>query len=134
MKDAEELAAGNEDPAGSKLETFATAVCCIDGRAQEPVMAFARSRFGAGFVDMVNKPGAVATADDAIRSAVAISMKAHRSLGIVVSAHSDCAANPVPDETQKEQCRALARELAAEWREVEVVPVWVPIPGELEVL
>ncbi len=134
MKDSVELGSGNQGSAGADLETFATAVCCIDGRAQEPVMAFARGRFGAGFVDMVNKPGAVATADDALRSAVTLSMEAHGSLGIVVSAHSDCAANPVSDETQKEECRVLARELAAEWREVEVVPVWLPIDGELEVL
>jgi len=115
-------------------ESFATAICCIDGRVQEAVTEFARARFSARWVDMATKPGAVASADESIHSAVTISMRVHKSRGIVVSAHSECVANEVNDEEQKSQCRALARALAQQWSEVEVVPIWVPIGGKVEVL
>jgi len=123
------MSQGQENP-----ESFATAVCCIDGRIQAAVTEFARERFDAKWVDMVTKPGVVASADESVHSAVAISVRAHASRGIVVSAHAECAANGIADEEQKKQCRALARDLAERWSDADVVPVWAPIGGKVEVL
>ena len=114
--------------------TFATAVNCMDGRVQIPVMAFAKARFGVEFVDMVTEAGAVADINQGVRRHVEISVQAHASKGIVVAAHADCAGNPIPDEEQKEQCREAARLLQSDWPELEVIPVWVPMDGHVKIL
>ena len=36
---------------------FCTAINCMDGRTQEPVIAFVKKRFGIDCVDMITEPG-----------------------------------------------------------------------------
>lgn len=115
-------------------QSFATAVNCMDGRVQIPVMIFTRARFGVDFVDMITEAGAVADINDGVRLHVRISVEAHGSRGIVVAAHSDCAGNPISDQEQQSQCLAAARLLQSDWPELEVIPVWVPVGGDLEIL
>ena len=95
-------------------ETFATAIGCMDGRSQEPTAAFAREKTEAQYVDVITDAGIVSrfaedTADEdfleSIRDQVAISVVNHESKGIVVSAHAECAGNPIPDEEQIDQLR-----------------------------
>jgi carbonic anhydrase len=106
----------------------------MDGRVQTTVMVFAKARFGVDFVDMVTEAGAVANMNEGVFRHVEISVQAHSSQGIVVAAHSECAGNPVSDEEQKEQCRAAAELLKGEWPDLEVIPVWVPLGEDLEIL
>ncbi len=120
--------------ADDQNKTFATAVNCMDGRVQERVTAFTRERFGADWVDMVTEAGAVANINQGVRMHVKISAEAHSSKGLVVAAHSECAGNPVDDEVQKHQCVQAAELLKADWPELEVVPIWVPLDGEIELL
>lgn len=115
-------------------QTYATAVNCMDGRVQIPVMEFTKARFGVDFVDMITEAGAVADINDGVRLHVRISVEAHGSRGIVVAAHSDCAGNIIPDQEQKNQCLAAALLLQSDWPEMEVIPVWVPVGGEVEIL
>lgn len=35
---------------------FATAINCIDGRTQLPVIEWARKKYGVDYVDMITKP------------------------------------------------------------------------------
>lgn len=81
--------------------SFATAINCIDGRAQEPVIKLMKQRFGVDFVDMVTEPGVdgkLATGDyvvEALKQKVMISTGKHHSKAIAVVGHADCAGNPV---------------------------------------
>ncbi|MBT3339809.1 MAG: hypothetical protein HOM34_00535 [Planctomycetes bacterium] len=129
---------------------FATAVNCMDGRVQHSVNQWARERFGAEYIDTVTEAGPVASlagradspgsgADidevfESIRRRVAVSVEAHGSKSIVVAAHEGCAGNPVDDETQKSQCRASATALATAFPNCEVIPVWVLLNGQIELL
>ena len=38
-------------------EKFATAVNCMDGRVQKPVIEYLQKSFGVDYVDMVTEPG-----------------------------------------------------------------------------
>ncbi|UCD16400.1 MAG: hypothetical protein JSV44_08005 [Candidatus Zixiibacteriota bacterium] len=93
--------------------TFVTAVNCMDGRTQLPVIEYLSERYAADYVDMVTEPGPIkflAENDDAaivesIRNRVAISVNAHGSGIVAIVGHDDCAGNPVPRETQESQIK-----------------------------
>ena len=36
---------------------FATAINCMDGRAQEPVIEYMKKSYGVDYVDMITEPG-----------------------------------------------------------------------------
>lgn len=121
--------------------TFATAINCIDGRAQQPVTDWLRSRYGTDYVDMVTVPGpdaALVRLDasglHALRDAVAISVNAHHSRVIAVAGHFDCAANPVTDTEHRDAIRQAA-EVAASWGlPAEVLGLWVNSSWQVELV
>jgi hypothetical protein len=81
---------------------FGTAINCIDGRTQEPVLEFMKQRYNIDGVDMVTFPGVdgvISNGENSdkialIRNAVSISIEKHRSHIIAVVGHFDCAGNP----------------------------------------
>ena len=81
---------------------FGTAINCIDGRTQEPVIDFMKQKYGIDGVDMVTFPGVDGVASSLgnfntialIRNAVSISIEKHGSRIIAVVGHFDCAGNP----------------------------------------
>jgi len=86
-----------------KNYTFGTAINCIDGRAQEPVVAFLKKRFAVDYIDMVTEPGVDKVLSQytdkqiitSIKKRVQISIKRHNSKIITIAGHYDCAGNPV---------------------------------------
>lgn len=134
----------------SDQPTFAAAVTCIDGRVHEPIIAWARERFGVEYVDLVTQPGpdlALCCDTEArighLRESLGVSAQAHRSGALVIAGHADCAANPVSEEQHRDHLRrALSRALAWAPPGMVVVGVWVddegrvtevdasPVPGE----
>ncbi len=98
----------------SVLDTFFTSVGCMDGRVQEPVAKFGRSKFNALYPDTITEAGLVGllTKDnpdqsliDSLKAKIDISIQKHGSRGIVVHGHEDCAGNPVDYEKHKEDVR-----------------------------
>jgi len=89
---------------------FATAINCMDGRAQKPVIEYVMANFGVDYVDMITEPGPnriLAEGKDtylveSIKKRVEISVKKHGSKVIVIAAHHDCAGNPVDENAQKQ--------------------------------
>ena len=81
---------------------FCTAINCMDGRVQIPVIQYLKDRFDADYVDAVTEPGPnrilAEDADTRIRQSidrrVGISVEGHGSVGIAVVGHHDCAGNP----------------------------------------
>ncbi|MEK7534385.1 MAG: carbonic anhydrase [Patescibacteria group bacterium] len=92
-------------------ETFFTTVGCMDGRVQEPVADFGRQKFGAKYPDTITEAGLVGKLAqehldqnllESIKfKVVDVSIGKHRSKGIVVHGHQECAGNPVEDERHK---------------------------------
>lgn len=100
---------------------FVTAINCMDGRVQEPVINFFKMRHGADYVDMITEPGPIkslAEGDEVltgtIKKRVGISVEKHGSNLIAVVGHDDCAGNPVGKDEQLTQID-LAVELVKSW-------------------
>jgi hypothetical protein len=89
---------------------FGTAINCMDGRVQLPLINWMKETYGLDYVDMITEPGPdkiVAAGGsgqlDSIKSRIAISVQRHGSAVIVVAAHHDCAGNPVTEEEHMAQ-------------------------------
>ncbi len=90
---------------------FATAINCMDGRVQTPVIEWLKRRYGADYVDMITEPGPERllvnskdrTGIESIRRRLEISVNRHNSNLVAVVGHHDCAGNPAGKETQLEQ-------------------------------
>jgi carbonic anhydrase len=87
----------------SESARFGTAINCMDGRTQIPVIEWMRKRYRVSYVDMITEPGVdavLAENDDtrtieSIKRKVRISTEKHGSRLIAVVGHYDCAGNPV---------------------------------------
>ena len=91
---------------------FATAINCMDGRVQLPVISWMMENLSVDYVDMITEPGpdkllaeGHPAALDSIRARVLISVNKHGSDTILVAAHDDCAGNPVSRSQHEEHVR-----------------------------
>ena len=113
--------------------TFCTAVNCMDGRVQLPVIDFLKKRFGVDYVDMITEAGPCQmfgqrtgeTACDSITQRITVSVVRHRSKAIAVAGHYDCAGNPVSKEEQIAQIRESVACIKERFSQVEVIGLWV---------
>lgn len=91
--------------------SFATAINCIDGRTQIPVIDYIRKKYKVDYVDMITEPGPIRVLAEntdkptieSIKRRVGISTEKHGSVHIVIVGHHDCAGNPVEKATQLKQ-------------------------------
>jgi len=89
---------------------FATAINCIDGRAQKPVLEYMQKTFNVDYVDMITEPGPNKILSEgkdvnvieSLKKKVEISVEKHNSQIMAVAAHYDCAGNPEREDVQKE--------------------------------
>jgi hypothetical protein len=121
--------------------TFATAVNCIDGRAQGPVSDWIKIHCQATFVDTITTPGPDKLLSggsnsnvEHIREAVAISVNAHKSGAVAIAGHHDCAANPASADEHKEQIRAAVAAVQSWGLPVRIVGLWVNEWWQVEVI
>ena len=93
--------------------TFCTAINCLDGRAQLPVISYLTRRFGVEFVDVVSEAGPAgilarnseSQGSRSIFRRIDISIEAHQSRAIAIVAHHDCAGNTEPETEQIKELR-----------------------------
>lgn len=85
-------------------KSFGTALNCIDGRTQIPVIKWLKENFYVDYVDLITEPGMDKVLSqgqwveiERLREKVIISITAHNSNVVAVVGHYDCAANPVSD-------------------------------------
>ena len=108
---------------------FATAINCIDGRVQIPVIDWLRRQCGVDYVDMITEPGPerlLAEAKDltacaSIRRRLEISINRHSSSLVAIAGHHDCAGNPADKETQLEQILTAIRTVESWKYKIEVI-------------
>ncbi len=120
---------------------FVTAINCMDGRVQEPVLRWMTRRLAADYVDTITEPGpdgqlAAGNAPEipSIRKRVLISTEKHGSTTVAIVGHHDCAGNPVPDETHLEHIRAAVHELSTWNLQVRILGLWVNSKWVVEVI
>jgi carbonic anhydrase len=119
---------------------FATAINCMDGRAQLPVIEFLKKKFGVDHVDVITEAGPIkALADDAdketlasIRRRILVSVDKHHSQAIAVVGHHDCAGNPVGEAEQRRQIVRSAAVVRSWAPAAEVLGLWVNEDWQVE--
>lgn len=112
---------------------FATAINCMDGRAQLPVIESLKKKLGVDYVDMITEAGPVkALAEnsdkgflDSVRKRVLVSVGKHHSRHVAVVGHHDCAGNPLGEAEQRRQI-ALSLAVVRSWGlDAEILGLWV---------
>ncbi|WP_238538536.1 carbonic anhydrase, partial [Nitrolancea hollandica] len=121
--------------------TFATAINCIDGRAQDPVAEWMRGRFGVRYVDTITEAGAdgilaneLEAVLEPVKSKVMVSTGAHKSRVVAVVGHYGCAGNPVAPEDHLEDIRKGVDVVASWGLPVDVIGLWVNDQWQVEVV
>ena len=117
----------------TNTKNFATAINCMDGRVQLPVIEFMQSRYGVDYVDMITEAGPIgilsknrdADKIDSMKKRAEISLFKHNSGLIALVGHFDCAGNPVDKEEQIKQIRHSAAAVRSWNFNVEVIGLWV---------
>jgi hypothetical protein len=124
-----------------KQEKFGTAVNCMDGRVQRPVMDWMTAKYDVDFVDMVTEPGPDKILTEGpedrialIRDKIAISVEKHGSRVVAVTAHDDCAGNPVPQERHLDQVKKSMQVIKSWGFPVEIVGLWLCDTWRVEVV
>jgi hypothetical protein len=121
------------------MKRFCTAVNCMDGRVQLPVIQYLQRRFGADYVDVISEPGPnriLAEGSDSatvgsIERRLSISVEGHRSVGIAVVGHHDCAGNPTPEAEQRQHTAAAVQVLRNRLGDLPVIGLWVDENGRV---
>lgn len=113
--------------------TFYTALSCLDGRIQLPVITHLQQACGVDYVDIITAPGPVrffATQDHISARAsmieyAEVSLNSHNSQGLALVAHFDCAGNPLGRDVQVKQLVNGIAELSKSFPGVEIRALWV---------
>jgi hypothetical protein len=114
-------------------DRFATAINCMDGRTQLPVINYVLSKYRVDFVDMITEPGPIMILAksrfepvlESIKRSVEISIEKHGSSHIVIVGHHDCTANPVEKETQLKQILESIRTVRSWVPKAEIIGLWI---------
>lgn len=113
--------------------SFATAINCMDGRTQIPVIEYVRKKYRVDYVDMITEPGPIRVLAEnkdkltleSIKRRVGISTEKHGSGHIIIVGHDDCAGNPVEKETQLKQIRESIRTVRSWVPKAEISGLWI---------
>lgn len=122
--------------------SFCTVINCMDGRIQIPVINFLQEYFNAENVDNITEPGPNLVLSenkedikiDSILKRLKISVVNHKSTGIAVVGHYDCAGNPSEYEDQIEHIKNSIKFLKEHYAELEVIGLWVNKDWEVELV
>jgi hypothetical protein len=107
-----------------KQYIFGTAINCIDGRTQQPVIDYIKQNYGVDVVDMITFPGADGIFSDErrlmeaslARQSASISVEKHNSRIIAVVGHYDCAGNPGDKSHHYLQIRKALLKISSSWK------------------
>ncbi len=113
--------------------TFATAVNCMDGRTQIPVIEYMKKTYGVDYVDAVTEPGPIKILAEkrdeklleSIKRRVSISVEKHGSKVLAIVGHYDCAGNPVEKNVQLEQLEKAVKTVQDWGYGIETIKIWV---------
>ncbi len=112
---------------------FCTAITCMDGRVQLPVITYLQKRFDAQYVDSITEAGPNlilseqkrAGSIQAILERLKISVENHDSAGIAIVGHHDCAGNPAGQNDQIAHIQKAIEFLRQHHADLEIVGLWI---------
>jgi carbonic anhydrase len=112
---------------------FITAINCMDGRVQLPVIEWLKDNCNAKYVDMITEAGPnliLAKGQDkklieSIKERVEISVNGHGSGVVAIVGHYDCAGNLAEKEKQIDQIKDGIKEVESWGFDVKVMGLWV---------
>lgn len=115
------------------MKKFATAVNCLDGRVQEPVILYLKKNYHVDYVDMITESGPDKILAEntekfkinSIKQRIETSVRQHGSRVIVMIGHAHCTGNPVPKETHIAQILNSSATIRNWHPGLEIVPVWI---------
>lgn len=118
---------------GEDEMSYCTAINCMDGRSQSPVIEYLCKRFNVRFVDMITEPGPdliLANNEDeskieSIFSRCDISVEKHLSAGIAIVGHHDCIGNPAEEEEQRAHIEKAIAVLQHRYKDKEIIGLWL---------
>ncbi|QAS52603.1 carbonic anhydrase [Halobacillus litoralis] len=122
-------------------QSFATAINCMDGRAQLPVIHWMQKQYGAEYIDMITEAGPTKFLLEgseeqlaSVHAKIRISAENHGSGVVAIVGHYDCAGNPCPKEDKVQQIRSSV-DLIHSWDfPVDVIGLYVNDQWEVEVV
>ena len=125
-----------------KEETFATCICCIDGRVHLPLIKWIKKNHNVDYVDLITVPGSDKVISEnsledlcTVKNELDISLNAHESKTIIVSGHYDCKANVVSREEHIIQIKKTIN-IISSWEicGAKVIGVWVNEKFKVEII
>ena len=115
--------------------TFVTAINCMDGRTQVPVIDWMKATFSADYVDMITEPGPDKILSDdsnslveSIKNRLTISVNRHGSKVVGIVSLGDCAGNPVSKEEHLRMVRKAVDAVVGWSLNVTVLGLWLDAP------
>lgn len=119
--------------------SFGTAINCIDGRAQLPVIEWVKFNGSVQFVDLITEPGADGVLSrgqtgktEQIYTRLNTSVQAHSPSLIAVCGHADCIGNPVPNEEHHRDIEEASAMVSDWFPAVRVVGLFVNDFGSVD--
>jgi hypothetical protein len=118
---------------------FYTAINCMDGRVQLPVIQYLQKRFNVEYVDSITEAGPTLILAkqnnkalvQAILERVEISLDKHNSVGIAIVGHQDCAGIPAPHDEQIAHLINATQFLRSRYENMMVIGLWVDSDWEV---
>ena len=113
--------------------SFCTVINCMDGRVQLPVSKFSQKRFNVKYVDTITEAGPnliLAEQKDQMKiqsivDRMETSINKHRSVGVIIVGHHDCAGNPAPKKEQIDHLCQSVQLIQDRFKHIKVIGVWV---------
>jgi carbonic anhydrase len=113
-------------------DKFATAITCIDGRVQQPIVDWMKLHTNVHYVDLITEPGpdklvsgGPSHALDEVVRKVRFSIRHHASTVVALTGHHDCAANDADRDEHIEQILAGVRVLLSYNLNARILGLWL---------
>jgi len=105
----------------------------MDGRIQLPVITYLQKRFNTKYVDSITEPGPNLILSkqtdsylvESILTRLKISVEKHKSIGVAIVGHCDCAGNPAKKDDQIKHIEESIRYIRKQYEELEIIGLWV---------
>ncbi len=115
------------------MKKFATAINCMDGRVQVPIIKYITKKYEVDYIDMITEPGPNKILAenkehrtiDSIKEKVKISTDTHGSYLIAIVGHYDCAGNPAEEEQQIKDIKLAVKNLESWNLGVKIIGLYV---------
>jgi len=120
---------------------FGTAINCMDGRVQLPVIEWMKKQYDIDYVDMITEPGpdkflssGNVSGVESIKARTLISVEKHGSTIIAVVGHHDCAGNPISKREHEVQVKESMKTVNSWNLPVSVVGLWINENWQVEII